>query len=311
MSAELVAGVDIGGSKVLAVVLDRDGHVLGRGRVSTRRSAEGVVASATDAVRQALADAGATQVHLAATGVGVPGLVHPTTGAVSHAVNLELGADPVDLGAHLGAALGAPALIENDVNAAALGAWRLRGAHGDLGLLSIGTGLAAGVVIGGHLHRGARGAAGEVGHIPVDPSGAWCPCGQRGCLETVASGAALAAAWPSADGAPTAWQAAAAGEEKACDVVADFARGVAAAVRLLVLTWDVETVVLAGGVTEVGQPLLQAVHHELAAAQVRSRFLAALDLPRRVELLPPRSPVAAVGAALLAQDALLPPAAAS
>ncbi|GAB3598396.1 ROK family protein [Angustibacter peucedani] len=288
---------------MLAVVLDGDRSVLGRARVRTRRGPEGVVGSATDAVRQALAKAGATPSDLVATGVGVPGLVQPGSGAVSHAVNLELGADPVDLAAHLAAALGAPAVVENDVNAAALGAWRLRGTPGDLALLSIGTGLAAGLVVGGHLHRGARGAAGEIGHVPVDPAGAWCPCGQRGCLETLASGAALAAAWPLVDGTPTAWQAAADGDEKAAEVVADFARGVADAVRLLVLTWDVETVVLAGGVTEVGQPLLSAVHRELQSAQQGSRFLAALDLPHRVELLPPGSPVAAVGAALLARDA--------
>lgn len=311
MTGGLVAGVDIGGSKALAVVLDEQQVVTGRARVRTRRGAEGVVASATDAVRQALARAGASVADLAAAGVGVPGLVHPGTGVVSHAVNLELGGEPVDLAAHVGAVLGTPAVVENDVNAAALGAWRMRGTAGDLALLSVGTGLAAGLVVGGRLHRGARGAAGEIGHVPVDPAGAECPCGQRGCLETVASGAALAAAWPLVEGAPTVWQAAAEGHEVARRAIAGFAGGLAAAVRLLVLSWDVETVLLAGGVTEVGRPLLHAVREELQAAERSSRFLAALDLRRRVELLPPRSPVAAVGAALLAGDALLPRAAAS
>ena len=67
----------------------------------------------------------------------------------------------------------------------------------DLVYLSVGTGLAAGLVLDGRLRRGEHGAAGEIGHVPVDPAGALCRCGQRGCLETIASGSALAAAWPS------------------------------------------------------------------------------------------------------------------
>jgi glucokinase len=307
MTARLVAGVDIGGSKVLAVVLDTEHRVLGRTRLPTRHGAAGIVRTATLAVREAVAAAGASMADLDVVGVGVPGLVHPVTGAVSHAVNLELGTDPVDLAAHLNERLGVRVVVENDVNAAALGAHELRSAgRGDLALLSIGTGLAAGIVLGGRLHRGARGAAGEIGHVPVDPAGAVCSCGQRGCLETLASGSALVAAWPggsngsAARGRGSVWDAAASGAADAVAALDVFAGGLAAAVRLIVLTWDVETVVLAGGVTEVGQPLLVAVRAALVHAQRGSALLEALDLPHRVELLPAGSPVAAIGAALLA-----------
>ena len=95
----------------------------------------------------------------------------------------------------LEARLGVPVAVENDVNVATLGAVALSGIR-DLVYLSIGTGLAAGLVLDGTLRRGATGAAGEIGHVPIDPLGAVCQCGQRGCLETVASGRALAEAWP-------------------------------------------------------------------------------------------------------------------
>jgi predicted NBD/HSP70 family sugar kinase len=307
MNAGFVAGVDIGGSKALAVVVDDANRVLGQVRLPTRLGAAGVVATAAEAVRQACEMAGATPAGLSAVGVGIPGLVHPSNGSVSHAVNLDLGADPVDLGAALQRELGVPVSVENDVNAVAVGAHRLAGApRKDLAVLSIGTGLAAGIVVDGSLHRGSRGAAGEVGHIPVDPVGRWCSCGQRGCLETIASGSALSAAWQAPlDDGTTVWSAASAGDETAQAAVRSFGAGVAAAVRLLVLAWDVEHVVLAGGVTEVGQPMLDVVRAELVAAEQGSAFLVAMRLAERVSLLPSQSPVAAVGAAVLARDVLL------
>ncbi len=113
-------------------------------------------------------------------------------------MNLGVDGEWVPLRAELEARLGLPVAVENDVNVATLGAVALSGIR-DLVYLSIGTGLAAGLVLDGTLRRGATGAAGEIGHVPIDPLGALCQCGQRGCLETVASGRALAEAWPSGD----------------------------------------------------------------------------------------------------------------
>ncbi|MGN6610967.1 MAG: ROK family protein [Angustibacter sp.] len=301
MGAGLVAGVDVGGTKVLAVVADERLRVLGRARLRTRQGERGVVDTVVRAVTEAAHQAGVAPGALGGIGVGVPGLVDAAAGRVSHAVNLGLH-QPTELAAGLRERLGVPVVVENDVNAAALGAHVLRPVAGDLALLSIGTGLAAGLVLGGRLHRGARGAAGEIGHVPVDPAGAPCSCGQRGCLETVASGAALAGAWAPGAGQPStsAWQAAAAGDEAAAAAVHRFSAGVAAAVRLLVLTWDVETVVLAGGVTEVGRPLLEAVRAALRAQEATAPLMAALGLSGRVELLGRRAPVAALGAAWVA-----------
>src|ERR671910_811353 len=119
--------------------------------------------------------------------VDVPGLVDARSGTVKHAVNLGVDGEWLPVGQLLADLVGVPVLVENDVNAATLGAVALSGAD-DVVYLSIGTGLAAGLVLEGRLRRGEHGAAGEIGHVPVDPQGVVCQCGQRGCLETIASG---------------------------------------------------------------------------------------------------------------------------
>lgn len=298
----LAAGVDIGGSKVLAVALDERRRELGRVRLSTANGASGVLESATAAVHRLAERTGVEVSDFTVVGVGVPGLVQRDSGAVSHAVNLGVGGTGLSLGADLAERLGVPVVVENDVNAAALGAAQLLGLeHSDLAFLSIGTGLAAGLVTGGRVRHGARGAAGEIGHVPVDPAGPLCVCGQRGCLETLASGSAIAAAWPVSDGVAPAtalFAAAAAGDGRAVRVRDAVADHVASAVRLLVLTCDVETVVLGGGVSDIGPELLDAVVSALHRQATSSPFLAALELPSRVAVVPGGSGVAALGAAL-------------
>jgi glucokinase len=306
------AGLDIGGSKVLAVAADAEGRVLASVRLATRPGAQGVVSSAAEALAALAGRLGVEQAALGSVGVGVPGLVDPVRGCLSHAVNLGVGADELDLAGLLGDRCGLPVRVENDVNAAALGAATcLRLLDVDLAYLSIGTGLAAGLVLHGRLRRGSRAAAGEIGHVPVDPAGPQCACGQLGCLEALASGAAIAAAWPvqaaavpaAAVPAARALFRAAAGGDPAAVVVRDrIARHLAAAVRLLVLTVDVDVVVLGGGVAEVGEPLRLAVATALARQGERAPFLRALDLPARVGIVGAGQPVAAIGAALLGHE---------
>jgi predicted NBD/HSP70 family sugar kinase len=238
-------------------------------------------------------------------GLGIPGLVDVEQGAVKHAVNLGVDGDWVPLRAELEARLGLPVAVENDVNVATLGAVALTGIR-DLVYLSIGTGLAAGLVLDGVLRRGATGAAGEIGHVPVDPHGAICQCGQRGCLETVASGRALAEAWKPAGSresdvppAQALFAAAAAGDPSAVEVRDRFAAGVAEAVRTLCLSVDPATIVLGGGVSHLGGPLVEAVSRALRAQAASSPFLASLDLAARIRVVPDDQPVAAIGAALL------------
>jgi glucokinase len=310
--APLAAGVDIGGSKVLAVAVDGARAERGRVRLPTGSGAAGVVESAVEAVSRLAEHVGVAVSDFAVVGVGVPGLVQRDSGDVSHAVNLGVGGAGLSLGAELESRLGVPVAVENDVNAAALGAAAVLDLpEADLAYLSIGTGLAAGLVLGGRVRHGARGAAGEIGHVPVDLSGPLCACGQRGCLETLASGSAIAARWqapPLDPSSPAAslFAAAASGDPRAVAIRDEVAGHIASAVRLLVLTCDVETVVLGGGVAEVGPDLLDAVRAALQRQAAASAFVAALDLPDRVALVPADSAVGAVGAAMcgvLALDA--------
>ncbi|WP_243059507.1 ROK family protein [Nocardioides sp. SR21] len=291
-------GLDIGATKTLGLVVDDAGVIQAEVREATEPGAEGVIGTAARVFEALRAATGA---ELTGTvGVGIPGLVDPERGAVKHAVNLGVNGDWLHLGDHLAERLGVPVVVENDVNAATRGAVAMSG-EDDLVYLSIGTGLAAGLVLEGRLRRGDHGAAGEVGHIPVDPNGVQCECGQRGCLETIASGSALAAAWPSGDVPPAQalFAAAQSGDVNAIAARDRFAAGVASAVRVLALAVDPRTIVLGGGVAHLGEPLRVVVADALLQQAASSPFLASLDLAGRLRVVPSDYPVAAVGAAML------------
>ncbi len=292
-------GLDIGATKVLGAVIEPDGTVVVQSRQNTLPGANGILDTATNMLDSlAIALDGVLPSHV---GIGIPGIVDRDRGAVSHAVNVGLGGDWFPLADRLADRIGATVLVENDLNAATWGAHVLSGAD-DLAYLSLGTGLAAGFVLSGRLRRGAHGAAGEIGHVPVDPGGTPCSCGQRGCLELRASGSALSAAWSGegeAHPAVTLFSVAAAGNPEAITARDRFAAGVADAVRMVGLTVDPATIIIGGGVTHVGEPLLAAVAAALRAQAAASPFLAALDLASRIRLLPGQVPVGAIGAALI------------
>ena len=299
MNADLRVGLDIGATKVLGAVVDADGTVIAQSRQDTRPGADGVLASATAVLDSlALRLDGALPPHI---GIGVCGIVDRERGAVSHAVNLGIGGDWFPLAARLAERTGATVLIDNDVNAATWGAHVLSGAD-DMAYISVGTGLAAGFVLSGSLRRGVHGADAEIGHLPVDPLGPVCSCGQRGCLELSASGSTLAAAWPGDGSVPpaaTLFAAAAAGNAEAVVIRDRFAAGLAGAVRVAGLTVGPAAIIIGGGVANVGEPLLEAVTAALRAQAAGSAFLTALDLAGRVSLLPGQAPAGAIGAALI------------
>jgi len=297
---DLRVGLDLGGSKVLGVLLDGE-TVLRTRRVPTDLGPEGVVASAADVVAGLCDAEGIVPSRLAGVGMALPGIVDPTTGTVSHAVNLRIHGPDVPVGALLSERLGGvPVTVENDLNAAALGAAETLG-HTDMAYLALGTGLAAGLLLDGRLRRGFAGAAGEVGHLPYRPGGLPCACGQLGCLEMYASGSALDAAWPSRTGAPSpveVFEAAAGGDPAAIAIRDTFADAAATAVRFLVMTSDVAHVVLGGGVANLGEQLVRHVRDAVVRQLAGSPLLTALGIPERIELTPAGVPVGAVGAAL-------------
>lgn len=292
-------GLDVGGTKIDAVAVDPAGEILGRLRRPTGWGDEAVVESIVLAVTALAHETGFAVSDIASVGIGIPGLVDADTGRVLHAVNL--GVESLDLAVRAEAALGVPFRIENDVKAAALGAATLRGATGSMAYLNLGTGVAAGIVIDGRIWRGARGTAGEVGHISVDPNGRLCGCGQHGCVETFCGGGALARAWgrPGALPVKDIMDAADAGDPQALALRSDLYRGAAAAVRVLVLSADVETVIIGGGLTALGDTLAAGIRQSLLADAETSSFMRSLHLDERIEMLSSGSPAAAFGAALV------------
>jgi glucokinase len=192
----LRAGVDLGGTKIQAVVCDELDRVRGEFRrlTPTEGGPADVAAAIVDAVRQAAAAAEVDATDIAALGVGSPGQIDVAAGTVSQAGNLPGWRGVFGLGEALTDALGVPVVLGNDVQVAVLAEMEL-GAGRDYGSfigVFCGTGVGGGVVLNGELWRG-RGAAGEIGHMVVEADGALCPCGREGCLEAYAGRAAMEA----------------------------------------------------------------------------------------------------------------------
>jgi len=300
-AGSLRVGIDIGGTKTEAVVVGGDGELRGQLRLPTGFGSAEVIATAVAAVTGLADAAGVAPEDFSTIGVGIPGTVDSSAGLVTHAINL--GVEKLELGAELASRLGTDVRIENDVNAAALGAFYALDlpATASMGYLNLGTGLAAGLVLRGELWRGARGAAGEIGHILVDPAGPLDLDGQHGGLESMASGSGIARQWATGEeNAVSAMLAAAdAGDERALEIRRRLFEGVASAARILVLTVDVDRVVIGGGIGTLGDRLMQGVGAVFAGWSSQSPFIHSLELASRVSLLPAGTPVAALGAAHL------------
>ncbi|MBV0894211.1 ROK family protein [Microbacterium sp. NC79] len=288
-------GLDVGGTKVHAVAIGDDNTILAEARLATRTGDDGVVASIRDAIAQVVPEGFVAS----SIGIGIPGQIVPGTNRVQHAVNL--GITDLDLAAALAPYTAAPVRIENDVKAATIGAHALRGGGDALAYLNIGTGVAAGLMLHGKLHRGAQGIAGEIGHMSVDPAGPACRCGQRGCIEALCGGGAVTERWGHSGTLPIRdiFDAADAGNERAAELRSGIAQGIAAAVRVLVLSTDADAVVVGGGVAAVGDRLFDDVRAIFRQAAESSPFLRSLGFDARMETLPAASPAAALGAALV------------
>jgi len=296
----ITVGIDIGGTKTLAIGVDAGGRVLGRVRMPSGYGAQNVIDAAIEATDRLRAELPGTRIDR--IGIGIPGTVDQRTGEVQQALNLGL--EHVALGAAIGEQAGVPVHVENDVNAAAFGAVATLGGD-SIAYLNLGTGLATGLVLGGRLWRGVRGAAGEIGHVPIDPAGPECVCGQRGCLEVMASGSGIARQWgPGVPAAAELGALAAAGDPRAAAIYDRLVLAVASAVRLIVLAQDVERIVVGGGLAEaLGEGLVGPVVAMLGRWEAESAFLASLAPAVRVSLAPADVPLAAIGAALAAVEA--------
>ncbi|WP_248926925.1 ROK family protein [Paenibacillus hamazuiensis] len=188
-----VAGIDVGGTKISIGLVDADGRIVRSARYPMDRREQ---ASALGSIDRALDDFMSGGSRSAreplAIGLCMPGQIDPARGAWVHCLSIPIGSE-VPLAALLQERYGAPAFLDNDVKAATLAEQRWGGGrgHADFVYVNVGTGIACGIVSGGQLVRGAGNYAGEIGHMSVDPSGAPCKCGSRGCLENIASGGGM------------------------------------------------------------------------------------------------------------------------
>lgn len=192
---EPTIGVDVGGTKIAAGVVDADGKVLDQVRVQTPAStAQAVEAGICAAVAQL-----AARHQVSGVGLAVAGFVDEGRRLLRFAPNLPMNARP--LGDLIGDRVGLPVVVENDANAAAWGEHRFGGGRGasDVVMITVGTGLGGGIVLGGRLFRGAFGAAGELGHVRIVPGGLACGCGNHGCWSSMPRAgpwSAKPARWP-------------------------------------------------------------------------------------------------------------------
>ncbi|OQW96948.1 MAG: transcriptional regulator [Verrucomicrobia bacterium A1] len=188
-------GFDLGGTKMMAVVLDADFHILGSSKTKTRaqNGAKDVLERMTQTVREALDEAHLKPQRLAGIGVGCPGPLDLDRGIILEAPNL--GWKSVAIKDAMQKEFDCPAVIANDVDAGTYGEYRFGAAQKARCALGVfpGTGIGGGCVYEGRLLRGKIGSCMEIGHMPVQADGRLCGCGQRGCLETVASRLAISA----------------------------------------------------------------------------------------------------------------------
>ncbi|MGH9487299.1 MAG: ROK family protein [Terriglobales bacterium] len=186
----MVLGVDIGGTKVAAGLVDRHGRILNRSRFPM--NAHGTAADGLSAVAAAI-EAVRGRRHPTAIGLSSPGPLDPQRGLVLNPPNLPCWRN-FPLARAVARRFHLPVYLDNDANAAALAEARWGAGRGFRSVFyaTLGTGIGAGLVLDGHIYHGRTGAAVEAGHVSLDPRGPLCGCGKRGCIEAFASGPALA-----------------------------------------------------------------------------------------------------------------------
>ncbi|MFJ6751939.1 MULTISPECIES: ROK family glucokinase [unclassified Streptomyces] len=310
----LTIGVDIGGTKIAAGVVDEEGSILETCQVPTPQATDALTEAIADAVRTVGADH-----QIEAVGIGAAGYVDEKRATVLFAPNIDWRHEP--LKDKVEQRVGLPVVVENDANAAAWGEYKFGAGqgHSDVICITLGTGLGGGIIIGNKLRRGRFGVAAEFGHIRVVPDGLLCGCGSQGCWEQYASGRALlryarqrAFATPEnaavllglGDGTSEGIQgkhiseAARQGDPVAIDSFRELARWAGAGLADLASLFDPSAFIVGGGVSDEGELVLDPIrksfrrwlvgnqwrpHAQVLAAQLggKAGLVGAADLARQ------------------------------
>jgi glucokinase len=307
-------GIDVGGTKINAFRVGRDGTVIERRTVPTpAEDQDAAVRSMIEVSRQLLTD------DVIAVGAGVAGLVDAAEGVLRFSPNVAWRDLPI--APRMREALGLPCQLDNDANVAAWGEWRFGAGRGyrHMLLVTLGTGIGGGIVAGRRLFRGAHGFGGEIGHIIVEPDGPLCGCGNRGCWEQVASGhaigrlgreaareqpegslALLAGGDPDAVTGVTVTRASREGDPVAIGILHEVGRRLGEGIAGLINVLDPQVVVVGGGAVEAGEPLLGPARERCAEAIEGAAYRPAVPIVA-AEL---GNDAGAVGAAALALEEL-------
>lgn len=293
-----IAGVDLGGTTINSAVISADGErVLGMHTAPTNAErgpkyvVDKIIGMVRESMRVAGREGGFAEKEIVGIGIGSPGPLDRRTGTVIETPNLGWRNFPLrDLVAN---AIGLPAELDNDANAATIGEWWV-GAGKNVETMvgvTLGTGIGGGIVLGGKVFHGASDVAGEIGHMSIDSTGRKCKCGNYGCLEAYASGPAIAAraieglqsgeqsVLPElVDGdlsritAETVYEGIVAGDAYAREVMRDTAKFLGSGVANLINVLNPEMIVISGGVTRAGDHLLEPLRNEVKRRAFRNAF---------------------------------------
>ena len=315
MSPRETIGVDVGGTKMLVGVVDSEQKIHFESKESSVGLSEDHL---VENLGEELEKARRARPDVLAAGLGIPATIDHDRGVAIQAVNLEI--SDVPLRELMGKRLGLPVYVDNDANVAALAEYLFGAGRGarNVVMLTIGTGIGGGLILGGEIYRGSTGAGAELGHIVIEEDGPRCQgnCPNHGCVETLASGTAIAregtaAAEREPDSAlgqalaqgpilgKTVTELATKGDELAVEVVAQAGRHLGVALASLANVFDPDVIVIGGGVSAAGELLIGPAREELEARALRPMSKTTVKL---AELGPDAGMIGAAAMALIEFD---------
>jgi glucokinase len=259
-----VIGVDVGGTKILGAVVTQEGEIVARDQRDTEVSSEDALLAVIDGIVQDFR----ADTEVVALGFGLPSRIDQRTGHAVASVNVPL--EGVDFRSRMQERHGLPVGIDNDGTAAAIGEWTAGAARGAgyVVMLTLGTGVGGGLILGGRPYRGASGSGAELGHIVIGLDGPPCGCGGHGHLESYASGRAADGVarevlGPGSD-AHDLVERGRAGEAVAVEALAGIGRRLGAGIASFLNVFEPELVVIGGGFADAGELLLGPAREAVA-----------------------------------------------